>query len=198
MINDPRMAIFSRTRQNADAVKQSVEKKDETEAASKNTAQDDVQITPQASENVKQPTFTGPGAKLIKITEKLTTLIKQETGHLVNHQTKDAATLHGEKTRLMAEYKNTLNHLQVNEHLLGPKQSPIRDFIRKVTDQFRDALKEHTRVVLRMKSISEGIIKSIGEEVSKNTRPVVRYGANAAFKGPEVAQATSLSLNQVI
>ncbi|UTW57615.1 hypothetical protein KFE96_12290 [Kordiimonas sp. SCSIO 12603] len=144
------------------------------------------------------PMLTGHGAKLVKITIALTDLIKQETELLKQRLAREAQKLHGQKNRLMAEYRETLNHLQVNEKLLGPKNSPARQYIRKITDKFREVLRDHARIVLRLKSVAEGIIKSVGEEVVKKNRPVVGYGKNAAFKTPAQMQPTSLQLNQVI
>lgn len=186
---DPRLAAFSKAKSSSSSP--IAEPADATNASE--TAQAKV-----APEPITEQSFTGPGARLITITKKLTSLIKEETSYLKNHKPQIAASLHGEKTRLMAEYRKTLNHLQLNQQLLGPKESPMRTFIRTLTDGFRDALKEHARIVIRMKAISEGIVKSISEEITKNTKPVMSYGANAAMRAPSMPQATSLSLNQVI
>lgn len=152
----------------------------------------------QFEQEANVPELTGYGAKLVKITLSLTDLIKQETSLLEQRLPREAQKLHGQKNRLMAEYRETLNHLQVNEKLLGPKESSVRQYIQKVTDAFREVLRDHARIVLRLKSVAEGIIKSVGEEVVKKNRPVVGYGKNAAFKTPAQMQPTSLQLNQVI
>lgn len=144
------------------------------------------------------PLLTGPGAKLAKITISLTELIAQETKLLKERLTKEAQKLHGQKNRLMAEYREVLNLLQVNDKLLGPKNSPVRKYIREITDKFRETLRDHARVVLRLKSVAEGIIKSVGEEVVKKNRPVVNYSRNASYNMPVHAKPTSLQLNQVI
>ncbi len=144
------------------------------------------------------PPLTGHGAKLAKITISLTDLIKQETALLKQRLPREAQKLHGQKNRLMAEYRETLNHLQVNDKLLGPKDSVARQYIRKITDQFREILRDHARIILRLKSVAEGIIKSVGEEVVKKNRPIVGYGKNAAFKTSPTTRPTSLQLNQVI
>ncbi len=144
------------------------------------------------------PLITGPGEKLVKITLKLTDLIKRETSFLKTHRNKDAQGLHGEKSRLMAEYRETLNNLQVNEHLLGPKDSKERKYIKSITEPFREALREHARIVLRMKAVTEGLIKSVGEEAKKNNPSVTGYNNTAAFAIPQNQRPTSLSLNQVI
>ena len=142
--------------------------------------------------------LTGPGAKLIKITQGLTDIIKRETDLMVARKTQAAGHLHGEKSRLIAEYRNTLNHIQVNSHLLGEAESPIRTKIKEVTDNFRNELRNHARVVLRLKTITEGIVKSVGEEIAKRDQPVMGYGSNASLKAPNPLRPTSLSLNQTI
>ena len=146
----------------------------------------------------KPKALTGHGAKFANITISLSELIQEETRLLSKRLTKEAQKLHGQKNRLMAEYRETLNLLQTNERLLGPKDSSVRRYIRAITDKFREVLRDHARIVLRLKSVAEGIIKSVGEEVIKKNRPVVGYGANAAFKLPVQARPTSLQLNQVI
>lgn len=146
----------------------------------------------------KPPGLSGHGAKLANLTISLSELIQEETRLLQARLTREAQRLHGQKNRLMAEYRETLNMLQVNDKLLGPKDSSIRKYIRAITDKFREVLRDHARIVLRLKSVAEGIIKSVGEEVVKKNRPVVGYGSNAAFKMPGTARPTSLQLNQVI
>ena len=142
--------------------------------------------------------LTGPGAKLAKLTTSLSELIKRETSFLKERKPREAQRLHGEKSRLMAEYKNTMNQLQVNEHLLGAKDSAERKYIKFLTDHLREILRDHARIVLRLKSVAEGLIKSVGDEVAKQNRPVLSYGKTAAYQVSRAARPMSLSLNQVI
>jgi len=151
---------------------------------------------PEAPE--KPAALTGHSAKLASITISLSDLIQEETRLLGKRLTSEAKRLHGPKNRLMAEYKETLQLLQVNEKLLGPKDSPVRHYIKKLTDRFREILRAHARIVLRLKSVAEGIVKSVGEEVIKRNRPIVGYNNNAGFRVPTQIPPTSLQLNQVI
>ncbi len=142
--------------------------------------------------------LTGPGAKLVKLTKSLCDLIARETNLLKCRRTREAQQLHAQKSKLMAEYKDTMSQLQVNEHLIGAKDSGERKYIRFITDKLREVLRDHARVVLRLKSVAEGLIKSVGEEVAKQQRPVTAYGQNAAYQVSRAARPMSLSLNQVI
>jgi hypothetical protein len=142
--------------------------------------------------------LTGPAARLVKLTRNLTDLIARETALLKGHQPREAQKLHGEKSKIMSEYKTAMNQLQSNEHILGPKDSGERKFIRFLTDQLREVLRDHARIVLRLKSVAEGLVKSVGEEVAKQTRPVVGYGQNAGYQIARSNRPMSISLNEVI
>lgn len=156
--------------------------------------------TPAIPEDLKPyaDRLTGPAARLAKLTRTLKELIARETALLKSNLPREAQKLHGEKSKLMSEYKTTMNQLQTNEHLLGPKDSGERKFIRFLTDQLREVLRDHARIVLRLKSVAEGLVKSVGEEVAKQTRPVVGYGHNAAYQIARSSRPMSLSLNEVI
>lgn len=142
--------------------------------------------------------LSGHSAKLVRLTSALADLIARETKFLKDRKPRDAQRLHGEKSKLMAEYKDTMNQLKVNEHLLGPEDSNIRRYIKAITDHLREVLRDHARIVLRLKSVAEGLIKSVGDEVAKQTQPVMGYSNRAGYQMPQTARPMSMSLNQVI
>ncbi len=144
------------------------------------------------------PLLTGHGATVAKLTIELTEHIARETAFLKERRPREAQKLHGGKSRLMAEYRDAMGKLKVNEHLLGSKDSQERKYLRKLTDELRVTLRDHARIVLRLKSVAEGLIKSVGEEVAKKNQPVTAYGKNAAFARSKQSTPTSLSLNQII
>jgi len=152
----------------------------------------------EAGSKITVPPLTGDAARLAKITATLKAVIDRETDFLHQRRTKEARALHGEKARLMAQYKELVGKLRVNEAALGPKDSPQRKYIRKLTDGMRDSLKVHARVVLRMKAVTEGLIKSVGNEVHKKQNAFVGYGKSANYEQSSGLRPTSLSLNQVI
>jgi hypothetical protein len=153
-------------------------------------------ISPEA--DVRKLPITGPGEKLVKITNKLADLIKLETKFLKERKTQEAKALHGEKSRLMAEYRETLSHLQVNEHLLGEKDSDERKYVKKVTEGLREVLRDHARIILRLKAVTEGIVKSVNEEVRKSKPAVIGYDRTAAFSMPVGAAPAPVSINQMV
>lgn len=139
----------------------------------------------------------GPVLQLINTTQELTALLRRETALLEEGRTQAASELHDEKSRLATEYRKTIGALKVQKHLLGPPESEIRRQIEKINEGFRTELKRHAKTVVRLKTVTEGIIKSIGDEVAKKDAPVGQYGKNAAIQG-KGRQPTSISVNAVV
>lgn len=139
----------------------------------------------------------GPVLQLINTTQDLTAILRRETALLEEGRTQAASELHGEKTRLATEYRKSIGTLKVQKDLLGPPDSEIRRQIEKVNEDFRSELKRHAKTVVRLKTVTEGIIRSIGDEVAKKDTPVQQYGRNAAVQGKR-PNPTSISLNAVV
>ena len=126
----------------------------------------------------------GPVEAFVKVTCKLTDLIQREIGLLKERRPKEVQALHGEKTRLTAEYKKLLGLMRVNEKaLLGDKTSGIRSYVKQVTEMFRSALAEHARMVMRLRDVCQGVVNAIGEEIGKQQPHVTQYGRDARLHG---------------
>lgn len=148
-------------------------------------------------EAIEAVPLTGPALNVAKLSERLTDVIREETKMLKEKRPSEAQHLHGEKNRLIIEYKDALGQLKMQNHILGGKESKERKYLRSLTDKLRDNLRDNARIVLRLKAIAEGVVKSVGEEVAKRDRPVMGYGARPA-NASLAARPTSLSLNQII
>jgi len=146
---------------------------------------------------VKTP-MPGAGTKLIDLSHQIARLLEKENTLLEANKANQTQQFQGEKVRLMAEYRQTMNHLQVNEHLLGPKNSSARAEIRKATDFLQSELAKHARIVLRLKAVTEGLVNKISEEVNKNNKQVPAYTPSAAIRNNKMQKPTSIAVNQVI
>lgn len=142
--------------------------------------------------------LTGPGAKLIRITTELKDIVRHETELLENKRPQEIKSLQGQKIRLMSQYKDVMNNARVNENLLGPEDSDIRIRIKEATEGLREELKRNARIVIRLKTITEGLLKSVSQEVGKRNRPAIGYGKGAQMITPQTTTPTSLSFNRMI
>lgn len=163
----------------------------ETEAVDDTAAHSDIKAPE------RQMVMPGAGAKVIKLARELIDLIESENVILEGARPRDAAKMQGTKTRVMTEYKEAIGQLQLNQHLLGDEDSDIRKQIRASADDLKDCLAIHARIILRRKSVADGLITRISEEANKSSRDIPAYGSTAA-KASSSSRPTSIALNQVI
>ncbi len=161
-------------------------------------AQHDGEAPDKDTAETAAPQLFGLAAKLAKAMTNLTAVIAQETALLQSRQPREAQALHGSKARMIFEYKDIITKLKTNQDSLGEKGSNVRMFLRGLGEKLKATLKDHARVVIRLKSLSEGLIKSVGEEVAKKSRPTVNYGKSARMVAPSAGLPPSLALNELI
>ncbi len=137
-------------------------------------------------------------ARVVEATEKLTNLFHIENSLLLERKIAETKDLQNEKAKLSALYQNELLALQQNPACLGPKNSPMRQKLQKVTDAFQEEVKNHGRILLRLKTVSEGLVKSISSEASKLSGAVPLYDTHATVHENTANLPVNIALNQVI
>jgi cell shape-determining protein MreC len=139
-----------------------------------------------------------PAAQFAKITTRLTQLIAQENQLLENRQIAETRSLQAEKARLAKEYQNLTETLQMNSSALGREDAPARVLIRQLTEKFQKELKKHGRILLRMKTIAEGMIKSISDEADHQGGRVRQYTPQAAIYAAVNSKPVPIAYHEVI
>ncbi len=140
----------------------------------------------------------GIAARLIGTTKDLISVLERENSLLESRRPQEVKPLQAEKTRLAAQYRDDMKTVKRNKALLGPDGSLVRLELEAATERFQEALKNHGRILLRKKSISEGMIHAIGAEVERQKRPVQNYTPGAMTHKPAPSSPTSIALNEVI
>ncbi|RIK95571.1 MAG: hypothetical protein DCC73_04215 [Proteobacteria bacterium] len=147
----------------------------------------------EALDNAKNPVLT-----LISLTRRLGEVVRQENTLLNQRRPSEATTLIEEKGRLAAAYGREMDILRKNG---GARAFGSADQLRELkreTSAFRKLLDEHRRILERVRTVSEGMLKAVGEEVARRSRPPQGYGKNAAPATPRQTPPATLTLNQVI
>lgn len=141
---------------------------------------------------------TGPLAAIISLTRQLTQIITEENRLLETRRPRDAAQLHEEKGRLNEAYNREIRTLQQNGGIANITDAPMLRQLKQETRTFREALDKHKRILVRLRTVTESMVKAIGDEVARQNNPVQNYGMNAALTRNTSARPTSLALNQII
>lgn len=142
--------------------------------------------------------------ELIKIltqtTERLGELLSRENKVLHQHKTFALTDSQSEKDQLTSAYEKELSHLRRDPSLLKRSDPELVDRLKSATHRFQEVLEEHRRLVQTAKSVTDRMVRTITEEVSKRDRPVDAYDASATVR-PHVgkqAKPVSLALNQIV
>ncbi len=141
---------------------------------------------------------SSPLASLISVTQQLTSVILEENRFLETRRPGEAAALAEEKGRLNAAYESEIMAIKKRGGLESLPDAPLLRQLKQETRTFHVALDKHKRILVRLRTVTESMVKAIGDEVSKRANPVQNYGGNAALAPSPHKAPTSLSLNQII
>ena len=131
--------------------------------------------------------------QLILLTERLTGLIAEQLRAFEARRPQDAAGNAEETARLANLYRHESLKLKADPTLLEDAPAELKDRLVIVTRAFDAVLARHGRAVEAAKTITEGLIRAIAEEVHKQRNAVASYGPKA-MQAPR--PATPVALNR--
>lgn len=140
----------------------------------------------------------GPMSRLILYTEELTRIIREEIVILETRRPSEIGPLQVEKERLSSIYEEEYAALKKDKSFLGGKDSPLRAQLRGVTETFNSELVKLGRILLRMKSVTEGMVQAVGDEVAKKRQSVRNYSLDAEITISQTTKPVPIALNEVI
>ena len=143
-------------------------------------------VTPEeASERVEQ---------LILLTDRLTSLVAQQAKAFESRRPQDAAAYVEETSRLANLYRHESARIRSNRGLITSAPTEARRRLRRSTEAFDAVLARQSRAVGAAKTVTEGLVRAIAEEVASQRQKGVSYGANGTQN--RAAAATAITLNK--
>jgi len=131
--------------------------------------------------------------QLILLTERLTALISEQLRAFEARRPQDAAANADETARLANLYRHESLRVKSDPSLLAGAPPELHERLVIVTRAFDAVLARHGRAVEAAKTITEGLIRAIADEVSKQRHAVAGYG----HKGMQAPRpATPVALNR--
>jgi hypothetical protein len=132
-------------------------------------------------------------AQLITLTERLTALIAEQVKAFEERRPHDAALNATETGRLANLYRHESLRIQAQPGLLAGAPADLRERLIASTRAFDAVLARHGRAVEAAKTITEGLVRAIAEEITRQRGAVAGYGPKAK---QALRPATSLALNR--
>ncbi len=135
---------------------------------------------------------------LIALTRKLTDLLATETALLKEKRPSEITSINEEKSKLTAMYQRELADLKGDPRKIQALTKDRRDSLKSITADFRKATNRHMHTLQNYRTISEGIVKSVADEVAAKDVPAAGYGQKAMAPKPSASNTRAFAVNQVI
>ena len=139
---------------------------------------------------------------LIALSEKLIDILRTESELLDSRRPSELVDLTTEKTKLTNAYNAQLFALQRDPTLVQQSEPRQIALLKQMTVHLNDIMAANVRKLEAVKTVAEGVIMAVADEVSRENRPVDRYTNEATLKPVaanwSVAKPTSLAFDQTI
>lgn len=131
--------------------------------------------------------------ELISMTERLTELIAVEAQAFEQRRPQDAAAHLEETSRLANVYRHESAKARANPAFIQAAPLEQRMRLMRATEAFDAVLARQGRALEAAKTVTEGLVRAIAEEVASRRASPAGYGPGAAASA---ADARAITLNQ--
>ena len=131
--------------------------------------------------------------QLIILTERLTALLAEECRAFEARRPQDAAPHVEETQRLANLYRHESARVRADPSLVSGAPQAQRQRLIKATEAFDAVLARHARALAAAKTVTEGLVRAIAEEVAGQRTAVSAYGPGAAQSVGTAATAITLN-----
>lgn len=132
--------------------------------------------------------------QLIVLTERLTELIAQEAQAFEQRRPQDAALNIEETSKLANIYRHESARVRASPALVASAPLSQRTRLVRATEAFDAVLARQGRALEAAKTVTEGLVRAIAEEVASKRTTGAGYGVGGAASPPP--SATSITLNK--
>jgi hypothetical protein len=140
---------------------------------------------------MSEPAFPGLEG-MVALTERLTKLLADQARAFEQHRPQDAAADLAAVTRLTADYRAGSAHVHANPQLVQAASPELRAHLLRATEAFEAVLQRQGRALAASKTVTEGLVKAVAEEIATRRGVGQAYGPGATRR----PLATAITLNQ--
>lgn len=131
--------------------------------------------------------------RLIVLTERLTLRIRQDTIAFEARRPQEAASRMEETAQLANLYRRESDRIRQNPAIVAAAPRELRARLIKASEGFEAALTRHGKSLYAVKTVTEGVVRAIAEEVTRSRAANHGYGPGAR---PPTADAAAIALNR--
>ena len=131
--------------------------------------------------------------QLIVLTEQLTEQLGRDAAAFEARRAHEVAATIAETTRLANLYRLQSARVQQDPAVIAGAPRELRARLVRASEAFERTLKRHGRALYAVKTVTEGIVHAIAEEVVRARGAGAAYGSSALACAPD---ATAITLNR--
>jgi len=132
--------------------------------------------------------------QLVILTERLTELVAQQAQAFEQRRPQDAAALLDETSRLANLYRHESTRVRADPRLVEAAPLASRTRLVRATEAFDAVLARQGRAIEAARTVTEGLVKCIADEVASQRTQGTTYGAGGVQKAG--GNATAITLNK--
>jgi hypothetical protein len=117
---------------------------------------------------------------LIRLTGRLSELLDQETALFEARKPHQAVALQTEKTRLATIYRTETRLAGQDASRLAGLAPPVKTRLRESSARFEASLVRNGAAVEALKVLTEGLVKALADEATRQAQSKAGYGPNAS------------------
>ena len=134
--------------------------------------------------------------QMIILVERLTELTAQQCRAFEQHRPQDAALLMEETARLANIYRHESARIRAAPALVQGATAELRQRLARAAESFDAVLHRHGRAVDAARTVTEGLVRAIAEEVANQREQRSGYGPTARPPASASTAATAITLNR--
>ena len=131
--------------------------------------------------------------QLILLTERLTELMAAQAQAFEQRRPQDAAAGLEETARLANLYRHESGRVRADPQLVAGAAPHLRARLVRATEAFDAVLARQGRALAAAKTVTEGLVRAIADEVAAQRGRGAGYGASGGPPGPGAATAITLN-----
>ena len=131
--------------------------------------------------------------RLITLTEQLTERMRVDAEAFEARRPHEAAGRIEETQRLANLYRFESDKVRQNPSMIAGASVQLRQKLTRASQVFETTLARHGRAVYAMKTITEGVVKAIAEEVARTRAATAGYGPGARMASRDSGIAIALN-----
>lgn len=142
--------------------------------------------------------MSSPLAMPIALSQRLSEILETENEMLRTRRPREIAQLQEEKSQLALRFSREMETLRNQPNLVENAAESERNELRLGSRRFQEALSENQRLLFATKTVTEGIIRAVANEVEKSNAKAAGYNKRAGMNPVSRNKPTNIALNQTI